>query len=48
MGQKMVSLLIKSKIKMMNAVKKNYLGIDVSKLWFDVSLSALVRVSRNY
>ena len=38
MGQKMVSLLIKFKIKMMNAVKKNYLGIDVSKLWFDVSL----------
>lgn len=38
MGQKWLSSLSNLKIKNMKDLKKNYLGIDVSKLWFDVSL----------
>lgn len=34
----MVKSLFKFKLKSIQTSKKNYLGIDVSKLWFDVSL----------
>jgi len=42
MGQKMVKLLIKFKSKCMQTTKKNYLGIDGLKLWFDVSMLVVV------
>jgi len=42
MGQKMVRSLFKSKNKSMDISSKNYLGIDVSKPWFDVSFIAVV------
>lgn len=38
MGQKWLRYFIKFKINNMTVSKKNYLGIDVSKPWFDVSL----------
>lgn len=42
MGQKWSGYLFKCKNKIMHTETKNYLGIDVSKLWFDVSVMAVV------
>ena len=38
MGQKWLDSFHKLKHKVMAVLQKNYLGIDVSKPWFDVSL----------
>jgi transposase len=42
MGQKWLSYLSNLKLKTMQDLQKNYLGIDVSKPWFDVSLLIVV------
>lgn len=42
MGQKTVKLLFKFKIKIMHVANKNYIGIDVSKPWFDVSILSVI------
>lgn len=38
----MVKYCANLKLKNMQTFSKNYLGIDVSKLWFDVSLLVVV------
>jgi transposase len=38
----MVRLFSNVKTNFMKAVRKNYLGIDVSKLWFDVTLLLVI------
>ena len=49
MGQKWLDYYSNLKTKIMNAVRNNYLGIDVSKQWFDLSLLVVLnRVSFIY
>ena len=42
MGQKWLAFYSNFKIKLMKAAKKDYLGIDLSKLEFDVSLLVVI------